>query len=287
MSRISNLIQVFKNNSSTRNFGDCYRGTVAYRRYLQNTCEGGIRQNPDDFVKHLLSEEEIGQAREDLEGLRAFSFYHFLLARTRHYDQVFRDALDQGVRQIVLFGSGWDTRAYRFSGTLRERGISVLETDLPAAIREKEIRVRSLGNYEYVQFRPLDLKVVDYGAWLEQAPLDCSKRTLFFAEGLTEYLDIPSIKRWLLFMSRSFPDSIIAYDALVTHRSDRIVQLLRKKALFTLPASRRAIKRFHGSLGLDTTAVYSSPELQARYVQYEVPDVWVNHIAVVLKKRRL
>jgi methyltransferase (TIGR00027 family) len=259
---------------------------VAARRCVQNSHEEGTRQNPDDFVKHLLSEGEIGQALKELEGLRAFSFYHYLLARTRHYDQVFREALDQGVRQIVLFGSGWDTRAYRFAGSLRERGISVLETDLPVAIREKETRVRSLGNYEYVRFVPLDLKVADYGVWLEQAELDCSARTLFLAEGVTEYLDTPSIRRWLLFMSRSFAECIVAYDGHVTHKSDRIVRLVVKKAPFTLPASRSAVERFHGVLGLQTVAVYDGPELQARHLQYAVTEVWNNHITVVLNNFR-
>ena len=152
MSRIFNLIGAF-NNVSTYNLGDCYRSTVASRRCVQNSHEEGIRQNPDDFVKHFLSEQEIECALGELEALRAWSFYHYLLARTHHFDQVFQEAVDQGVQQIVLFGSGWETRAYRFSGLLRERGISVLETDLPVAIREKEARVRSLGNYEYVRFR--------------------------------------------------------------------------------------------------------------------------------------
>jgi methyltransferase (TIGR00027 family) len=259
---------------------------VASRRCVQNCHEEGIRQNPDDFVKHLLSEEEIGQALKELEGLRAWSFYHYLLARTRHYDQVFREALNQSVRQIVLFGSGWDTRAYRFSGLLRERGISVLETDLPVAIREKEARVRSLGNYEYVRFLPLDLKVVDYGVWLEQAELDCSARTLFLAEGVTEYLDIPSIKRWLLFMSRRFVDSIVAYDGRVTRKSDRIVRLVMKKAPFTLPASRSAVERFHRALGLQTVAVYNSPELQSRHLQYADTEAYDHQVIVVLKRFR-
>lgn len=285
MSRISNLIQAIK-NTSTYNLGDCYRSTVASRRSVQNSHEEGIRQNPDDFVKHLISEEEIRQARDALEGLRAWSFYHYLLARTRHYDQVFRQAVDQGVRQIVLFGSGWDTRAYRFSALLRERGISVLETDLPAAIREKEARIGSLGNYDYVQFLPLDLNEADYEVWVKEAELDCSAKTLFLAEGVTEYLYIPSVRRWLHFLSRSFADSIVAYDGRVTYKSDRIVRLVTKKAPFTLPASKNAVDKFHRDLGLQTVAVYNSPELQSRHLQYADTQLWRDHITVVLNSLR-
>ena len=285
MSRISNLIQAFK-NASTYNRGDCYRSTVASRRCVQNSCEEGIRQNPDDFVKHLLSEEEIRQARDALEGLRAWSFYHYLLARTRHYDQVFREAVYQGARQIVLFGSGWDTRAYRFSALLRDRGISVVETDLPAAIREKEARIRSLGNYDYVQFLPLDLNESDYAVGLKKAELDCSAKTLFLAEGVTEYLYIPSVRRWLHFLSRSFADSIVAYDGRVTYKSDRIVRLVTKKAPFTLPASKIAVEKFHRDLGLQTVAVYNSPELKRRHLQYADTQLWKDHITVVLNNFR-
>jgi methyltransferase (TIGR00027 family) len=281
MSRIANLFQAFK-NSSTYNRGDCYRYTVASRRCVQNMYEEGIRQNPDDFVKHLLSQEEIGHALAELEGLRTWSFYHYLLARTRHFDQVFREALEQGVRQIILFGSGWDTRAYRFAGLLRERKISVLETDLPEAIEEKENRVRSLGNYDYVKFLPLDLRAVDYDAWLKRADLDCSAKTLFLAEGVSEYLDFPSVRKWLLFMSRHFANSTLTYDGSVARMSHRIVRLVKKNAPFSLPGGKRGVERFHRPLGLRTVAVYNSPQLQARYLQYEHAQVWNNHITVVL-----
>lgn len=285
MFRITNLVRAFK-NVSTYNSGDCYRSTVASRRCVQNSQEQGVRKNPDYFVRHLLTQEEIRRALEELEGLRTWSYYHYLLARTRHYDRVFQEALEQGVRQVVMFGSGWDTRAYRFSQVLRGHGVSVLETDLPVAIREKEARVRSLGNYEYVRFLPLDITAVDFGIWLEQADLNCSTKTLFLAEGVSEYLDFPSVIRWLGFMSQRFANSIITYDGSVTRMSNRIVRLVTKKAPFTLPVSKRGIERFHSALGLQTAAVYNGPELRKQYLQYEPAQVWNNNAIVVLNSVR-
>jgi O-methyltransferase involved in polyketide biosynthesis len=40
--------------------------------------------------------------------------YEYVLARTSVFDEVFVDALDRGLSQIVLLGAGMDTRAFRF-----------------------------------------------------------------------------------------------------------------------------------------------------------------------------
>ena len=41
--------------------------------------------------------------------------YEYMLARTAFFDNVFIDALNKNIPQIVLLGAGYDTRAYRFA----------------------------------------------------------------------------------------------------------------------------------------------------------------------------
>ena len=38
-----------------------------------------------------------------------------MLARTAFFDNLFIDALNKNIPQIVLLGAGYDTRAYRFA----------------------------------------------------------------------------------------------------------------------------------------------------------------------------
>jgi len=40
--------------------------------------------------------------------------YEYMLARTAFFDNVFIDALNNNIPQIVLLGAGYDTRAWRF-----------------------------------------------------------------------------------------------------------------------------------------------------------------------------
>ena len=41
--------------------------------------------------------------------------YEYGIARTTFFDNIFIDALNKNIPQIVLLGAGYDTRAYRFA----------------------------------------------------------------------------------------------------------------------------------------------------------------------------
>jgi methyltransferase (TIGR00027 family) len=81
--------------------------------------------------------------------------YGAQICRTRYIDDAVRDALSQGIDQLVILGAGFDSRPYRLPGIER---VMVFEVDLPSVqdVKKKGIQ-KYLGRLpEYVTFIPID-----------------------------------------------------------------------------------------------------------------------------------
>lgn len=100
-----------------------------------------------------------------------------------------RRAVDDGFRQVVMLGAGFDMLS-----TCLPTDVAVLEVDLPAT---QEAKHESLGavSAPNVSFVPLDLRTRDLRDALLAAPrFDRGLRTLFVAEGLLMYLDAERVR---------------------------------------------------------------------------------------------
>src|ERR1700722_11461173 len=71
-------------------------------------------------VESLLRAPGLGRLGQN----RSFAY---LGARTCFYDQFVANALDRGIRQVVVLGAGYDSRAWRFA----RPGVTFYEVDLP------------------------------------------------------------------------------------------------------------------------------------------------------------
>ena len=67
--------------------------------------------------------------------------FAYLGARTRFYDQFVADVLDEGVRQVVVLGAGYDSRAWRFA----RPGVTFFEVDLASTQSDKRTRAPAGG----------------------------------------------------------------------------------------------------------------------------------------------
>ena len=65
----------------------------------------------------------------------------FIRARTVFFDDAVLDAIDRGVKQVVILGAGYDGRALRF----RTPGVQFFEVDHPATQVDKLRRLAYLG----------------------------------------------------------------------------------------------------------------------------------------------
>jgi methyltransferase (TIGR00027 family) len=132
--------------------------------------------------------------RPTVAGLGRNRVFAWLAARTHFFDDAVTEALDADVRQVVIVGAGYDSRAWR----LARPGVRFFEIDHPATQNDKRGRAPA-GGPCYV---PVDFGV---GSLLDALPA-AGYRTdapgLFVAEGLTMYLTEPQVRDLLHSMSR-------------------------------------------------------------------------------------
>jgi methyltransferase (TIGR00027 family) len=114
-------------------------------------------------------------------------FYGAVVCRTRVIDDACRQALDDGVRQVVILGAGLDTRPCR----MPEMGAArVWELDLPAVQETKKAAVaRTLGGLPaHIVYAPVDLAGQRVGEVLAAAGADPVAATLVICEAVSMYL---------------------------------------------------------------------------------------------------
>jgi methyltransferase (TIGR00027 family) len=106
--------------------------------------------------------------------------------RTARIDRLLEEAAARGMRQLVILGAGFDTRAHRLQA-LRE--VAVYEVDHPDSQRSKRERTQQApllaARLAYV---PLDLAQHGLRARLAEAGYRSDEPTLWLAEGLLPYL---------------------------------------------------------------------------------------------------
>lgn len=109
-----------------------------------------------------------------------------MAARTRFFDNFFRDAAKAGIRQAVILASGLDARAYRLAWP---DDMTVFEIDQPEVIEFKTITLAELGAVAKADLRTLAIDLRhDWPNALLDAGLDKSRPTAWIAEGLFGYL---------------------------------------------------------------------------------------------------
>lgn len=110
----------------------------------------------------------------------------YVAVRSRFFDDYFRQACDNGVRQAVILASGLDTRAFRLQWP---GGMRVFEIDQPKVLEFKDIvlaerKVQASSERHAV---PVDLRD-DWERSLLQAGFVAGQPTAWLAEGLLPYL---------------------------------------------------------------------------------------------------
>jgi len=124
--------------------------------------------------------------------------------RTRYIDDALTEALRAGLEQIVIFGAGFDSRAYRIPGIA---GTRVFEVDHPMTQAEKKKAVaRRLGALPaHVVFVPVDFGTDTLDSAMPAAGFRESARTFFICEGVTHYLSAADVDTLFRYVARSAP----------------------------------------------------------------------------------
>jgi O-methyltransferase involved in polyketide biosynthesis len=138
----------------------------------------------DDVVPLFLDDETRGMALESAATFPAAS--EMVKVRTWYFDRAVSRAMSEGARQVVILGSGLDTRAAR----LARKGVRFFEIDDGRTLRLKRARLAAAGLRPHVAWIPGDYLADDLIDRLRAA--GCDPAFLRSREGN----DLPSPRRY-------------------------------------------------------------------------------------------
>jgi methyltransferase (TIGR00027 family) len=133
--------------------------------------------------------------------------------RTKRFDAALLDALQDGARQVVVLGAGFDSRAYRFQSQLGN--VRVMEVDYGPTQAYKKQRLGEILDVipSNVSFVPMDFTKDNLLEQLRNAGYSEQQKTFFLWEGVTYYLPESAVKDTLHFVrDHSAAGSRIAFD---------------------------------------------------------------------------
>lgn len=177
---------------------------IALQRYAESNLPEDERIFFDPLAVHFIDPAKIAWARDHPAETRAMveeverstpGWANSIRARVRYFDDVAERAARDGVRQMVVLGAGYDTRAYRIDAV--KDGMRVFEVDRPPILaRKADIITRALGAVpDHVAAVALDLEREDLWDRLTRAGFSAELATLFVLEGLVMYLPREAVER--------------------------------------------------------------------------------------------
>ncbi|BBX64503.1 putative S-adenosyl-L-methionine-dependent methyltransferase [Mycobacterium saskatchewanense] len=172
--------------------------------------------DPEVAAKVEALDEESAAQLEHMRGYQA--------VRTNFFDTYFKDAVADGIRQIVILASGLDSRAYRLDWPA---GTTVYEIDQPQVLEYKSATLAEHGVTPSADRREvaIDLRQ-DWPAALRAAGFDPAARTAWLAEGLLMYLPAEAQDRlFTLIGELSPPGSRVSAETAPTHADERRQQM--------------------------------------------------------------
>lgn len=163
------------------------------------------------FFKLLLKSRQLFKLFSRLYFSKGL--YEYVIARTKHFDSVFAQALEQRFDQILIFGAGYDSRALRFNDL--NRGTAIFELDSPVTQQEKQkvYQSKKLNIPNKLIFVPIDFNKEKLGDKIRQAGFIAGKKSLFLLEGVTMYLSKDAIEGTFRFIADvSGAESMLVFD---------------------------------------------------------------------------
>ncbi len=196
--------------------------------------------------------------------------------RTRYFDDAVREACASGLRQLVILGAGFDSRAQRLASL---EGVHVFEVDHPDTQARKRQALH--GAPAHVTYVGLDFLRSSVETALQQAGLRPGARTLFLWEGVTNYLDAASVDATLRAVARLGRELLFTYvdQALLDgsaefeggRQSLAHVRALGEPFTFGLPPA--GLPAYLGERGLELVEDLSLADAASRYYGARRPPV--------------
>jgi methyltransferase (TIGR00027 family) len=229
---------------------------IARQRAAHQVLDHGSILN-DPFAMKILREDEKDVLQFASEHPLASIGRLFTTSRTRIAEDALSEAVERGVRQIVILGAGLDTFALRspHGGQIR-----IFEVDHPATQEWKRQRLAEaqLALPPWLILVPVDFEWGDLGETLVGAGFQQNSPAFFTWLGVVPYLTREAIVSTLDYMA-SIQNSEVVFDymeppqsfseemrELVTKRTEQLEKMDECWASGLEPAGIAAILRSHG-----------------------------------------
>ncbi len=159
-----------------------------------------------------LADPELSWLDGDEHGRRVHRLgVDYQAVRTHFFDTYFKDAVADGIRQVVILAAGLDSRAYRLDWPA---DTAVYEIDQPQVLEYKTGILNSHGAVPAARRCPVPVDLRDdWPAALAAAGFDRTRPTAWLAEGLLPYLPSDAQDRLFeMFTALSAPGSQVAIE---------------------------------------------------------------------------
>ncbi len=258
---------------------------VAWRAIAAHDPDERVR-NPDYLAEKFIGPgflETIGLSSDfelsrKLLKARGIFTYYYVNARTHYIDTILKKMASEGVKQVVILGAGYDSRAYRFRKIFPD--LKFLEVDLPATQAQKKERLTEIFGSppDWVAYAPIDFNTQRLEDVLKEAGYDSTKKTFFVWEGVTYFITEGGVDSTLRFIAQhSAPGSSVVFDYM--HRSvidgdfseypeaRKLFAVMAKKGepyIFGIPEGEA--EGFVNQRGLEVLSDLGADELTKRYL---------------------
>ncbi|MBN2520743.1 MAG: class I SAM-dependent methyltransferase [Bacteroidales bacterium] len=139
--------------------------------------------------------------------------YQYVIARTKYIDQVFINAVNNGIQQVVIMGAGFDSRAIRLLNSNRDVKVYETDTFFTMNAKIKQYRKRKIKKPEHDIFIAVDFEKESIWDKLKEYGYNKERKALFILEGLTMYLPEGVIDfTFKEIYNNSAPGSLIVFD---------------------------------------------------------------------------
>jgi methyltransferase (TIGR00027 family) len=147
------------------------------------------------FVMRLARVPPLRTAVQHYADWRAPGARTSAIGRTCFIDDVVRQRVERGARQLILLGAGYDCRAHRMPELA---GTTVFEVDRAETQVAKRVRLEVAAHARRdVRYVSVDFERDDLAGRLMSAGWDKAQASVFVWEGVTNYLTEPAVARVL------------------------------------------------------------------------------------------
>lgn len=182
----------------------------------------------DESVAQSLQGDSLEIGKEPTNDAQRFQHiaYWYTILREKYGDEVITDAIASGCKQVLLLGSGYDTRFFRLP-SVKENTVATFEVDLPKTIQDKQkYLVERLGQIpEALTLISLDFNCDDLGSLIRYG-FEPNLATIYVWQGVSYYLPQESVSQVLDFVrSQMTSDSVLIFDCcspLMTFKNNQI-----------------------------------------------------------------